>query len=120
MTVALIIGLSILIPAIAAGIFIIRSRRLAADDRLGAILLVCLLVTVSGALIRVGELPGERRERAKQCIEGGYSLDLNGHEIFGDNADLDLFTVTKIDDENRIVYIITNTDSPEWAEAYND
>ncbi len=120
MTIAVICGLVILIVCAAATFILFRYVKMSPDNRVGIIMLACALITVAGALFRVGELPGERLERAKKCIAEGYALSVNGHEIFAGSADLDLFTVTSIDDEHSIVNVITNEKSPEWALEYND
>ena len=120
MTHAVIYGLILLVAAVASTILIFKYTKTGPDDRLGVMLLACAAITVAGALFRVGELPGERVERAKKCLEDGYSVDLQGHEIFGGSIDLDLFTVKQIDDEHETVFILVNKNSPEWASEYND
>lgn len=115
MTIAVMTGLIIAAAAVIVLFASLRSSAIRPDDRLGIIMLAALMLTVSGAFFRVGELAGERRERAKGCLEEGYELDIAGRTIASGNIDLDLFSVLRIDDEHRVVYIDYTKDSPEWA-----
>lgn len=119
MSTAVICGLIILIICAVAVFVIFRFTDISSANRLGVLMLAAFACVIAASFLRVGEFPGERKERAKACLNEGYTVDLYGHELFGGNINLDEFTVTVIDDEHRTVFVVNNENSPEWARSYN-
>ncbi len=115
MTQAVMIGLALLVIAVLTALVSLKVIKPQGDDRLGMIMIILFMVIAASVFFRVGELSGERKERAQICLDDGYALNLVGHEIYSGNVDLHVFSVIKIDDYNRIVYIDYNEYSPEWS-----
>ena len=115
MTNAQVAGAIILAVAVVIAVITYKFIKPRKEALMGMIMLICFVASVSYAFFRTGELEGERREHARACLDAGYALDINGHEIFSGNVDLDQFVVTGISDGKKTVYLDITPDSPEWS-----
>lgn len=84
------------------------------ENRAAALMLAFFFLTGSFAFIGMGGLPAEQREKAKECLDNGYTLILDDHEVYSGSIEeeLDKYVVLEINDIEQYVYIKSTKDSP--------
>ena len=113
MTKAVLIGIVLLIMATAA-FFVAFKFMKRSDDRIAVVLMAFFFLTGAFAFIGMVGLPGEMRRKAKACLDDGYTLILDDHEIYSGSIaeELDKYVILEINNEDRWVYIKSTPDSP--------
>ncbi len=113
MSKAVIIGIILLVAAAVACFTAYRSAG-RSEDRFAFIMIAAVAFTCSVALFGIRELPGDKLERVRACLDDGYSLVLDDHEVAsGTIAEyIDKYVILHIDDSYGIIYIKSTDESP--------
>ncbi len=106
MTLPIVLGIIILVLSIITfGVWRFKAKGF--ENRLAIAMIAFTLLTVSIALFGIGEFPGARRERAKKCLEEGYSAVVDYHSYYGESfaENIDDYVVLQIKDSEQEVYL---------------
>ena len=114
MSMAVLLGIILLICAVTVLILGIRKFSKSFEDKLAFSMIACVCATASIAMFGISEFPYERYGRVIECLDDGYSLTLDDHEIAsGSIAEhIDKYIILQIDDKERRVFIRSTEDSP--------
>ncbi len=113
MSKAVLIGIILLVAAAVACFIAYRSAG-RFEDRFAFIMIAAVAFTCSVALFGIRELPDDKLERVRACLDDGYSLVLDDHEVASDTIAeyIDKYVILHIDDSYGIIYIKSTDESP--------